>query len=494
MAPASPLTGGIQAVRRSVPASAFTSKTVAPTVAQPDSITTSLLNRNSLALGSVSEQISRVSNQVAFLNQGLSKLNSGLSVSATLERQRSQAEAKRQAKLAELKLREGKEGAIENKIQNALQSPVKKIGSKVQFGLQRLANFFTIILGGWIANGTIKLFEALSTGNTEKLKEIQGNILGNLAFVGGSLFLIQGGLLLLSAKVAKLGFAFLKWGGGKLFGKPINYLATLLASQFGRLTGGLAKGGAPVTGALADRVFKSNTGKNVTRVKPGTNVPIIGGAVQVTSDVISGKNIGPSIRDTSVAMTASTITDKAVDRIPMPKKWKFLARTAAGILSWVTSYGLSEAVFGRGEQQKENEVEGDTNEIDSGNIMPSMMSPLDEKEVSKSLQPKREDFGQGRGGAKAFAQAKKDFKLSSAEGIIPVSKQKTIASTIASSSDMDDSPIFVPSPIMGGGTEPSASSSSGSPSRGDGGIPNIPSSNPAVRKYQLVAKKHYQVV
>ena len=129
MAPASPLTGGIQAVRRSVPASAFTSKTVAPTVAQPDSITTSLLNRNSLALGSVSEQISRVSNQVAFLNQGLSKLNSGLSVSATLERQRSQAEAKRQAKLAELKLREGKEGAIENKIQNALQSPVKKIGS-----------------------------------------------------------------------------------------------------------------------------------------------------------------------------------------------------------------------------------------------------------------------------------------------------------------------------------------------------------------------------
>ena len=93
MAPASPIAGGIQAVRRNVSASTFTGRAAAPAPAQPDSITTNLLARNNLALSGVAQQIATVSNQVAFLNKGISSLNNGLSVSATLERQKAQEEA-----------------------------------------------------------------------------------------------------------------------------------------------------------------------------------------------------------------------------------------------------------------------------------------------------------------------------------------------------------------------------------------------------------------
>ena len=137
MAPASPLTGGIQAVRRSVPAAAFTGKAVAPSSVQPDTITTNLLSRNNLVLNTVSIRLSSVSQQIQGLNQGLSAIRNNLAIKDDLDRQRAAAEAKRERQLAQIKLREGKEGAIEKKIQNALLAPVRKIGAKAQSVFRR---------------------------------------------------------------------------------------------------------------------------------------------------------------------------------------------------------------------------------------------------------------------------------------------------------------------------------------------------------------------
>ncbi len=515
MAPASPIAGGIQAVRRSVPATAFTGKAAAPAVAQPDSITTNLLARNNLALSGVAQQIATVSNQVAFLNKGLSTLNNGLSVSATIERQRAQEEAKRQQKLAQIKLREGKEGALENKIQNALMKPVNKIGSKVQFGLQRLANFFTIILGGWIASGTVELFQALATGNTEKLNEIKSQILGNLVFLGGSLFLIGGGLTLLAANVAKLGFRFLKWGGGKIFGKPIAFLSTLIATQLGRL-GGALPGAIPrgnmgsMTAPVADRVSRNqmNNNRPGTMPKPRGNwlsrLPLIGGAFQVTSDVTQGKDLGPSVRDTSAAMVGSAITTQVIDKLPLGKKWKFLAQTAGGILSWIGSYGLSESLFEQHNKQKELENPNavpenyDPNfDLDAflGNQSSSDISPSMMTDAGSLVKPTRNEFDAGAEGGREFRSALKEWKLQSSDSITPTSNQRNIANNVANSANVgDEQPIFVPTALQSNNQQPSGSASSASPGRGDGGVPNIPSSNPAFNNYALLAKKHYQVV
>ena len=515
MAPASPIAGGIQAVRRNVSASTFTGRAAAPAPVQPDSITTNLLAKNNLALSGVAQQIATVSNQVAFLNKGISSLNNGLSVSATLERQKAQEEAKRQQKLAQIKLREGKESALENKIQNALMKPVNRIGSKVQFGLQRLANFFTIILGGWIASGTVELFQALATGNTEKLNEIKSQILGNLAFLGGSIFLIGGGLTLLAANVAKLGFRFLKWGGSKVFGKPIQWLSTVIAKQIGGLLPGVAGGVrgnmGSMTAPVADRVTRSmqpnNKGQMPTPPPKGnwlSRLPLIGGAFQFTSDVSQGKPAPDSAIDTGAAMIGSTITTSVIEKLPIGKKWRFLAQAAGGILSWVGSYGLSEAIFedARKERDAQN-PNGDPENYDpdfdldaflgtegkKGDIMPSMMT-----DVGASVKPSRNDFDAGADGGRDFKNALKEWEMQSAESITPTSNRKNLANNIANSGGVDEQPLFVPTALQSNNQQPAGSASSASPGRGDGGIPNIPSSNSAFKSYQLLAKKHYQVV
>ena len=517
MAPASPIAGGIQAVRRNVSASTFTGRAAAPAPAQPDSITTNLLARNNLALSGVAQQIAAVSNQVAFLNKGISSLNNGLSVSATLERQKAQEEAKRQQKLAQIKLREGKESALENKIQNALMKPVNRIGSKVQFGLQRLANFFTIILGGWIASGTVELFQALATGNTEKLNEIKSQILGNLAFLGGSIFLIGGGLTLLAANVAKLGFRFLKWGGSKVFGKPIQWLSTVIAKQIGGLLPGVAGGVrgnmGSMTAPVADRVTRSmqpnNKGQMPTPPPKGnwlSRLPLIGGAFQFTSDVSQGKPAPDSAIDTGAAMLGSTITTSVIEKLPIGKKWRFLAQAAGGILSWVGSYGLSEAIFEdarKARDAKDPNKQGDPENYDpdfdldaflgtegkKGDIMPSMMT-----DVGASVKPSRNDFDAGADGGRDFKNALKEWEMQSAESITPTSNRKNLANNIANSGGVDEQPLFVPTALQSNNQQPPGSASSASPGRGDGGIPNIPSSNSAFKSYQLLAKKHYQVV
>ena len=516
MAPASPIAGGIQAVRRNVSASAFTGRAAAPAPAQPDSITTNLLAKNNLALSGVAQQIATVSNQVAFLNKGISSLNIGLSVSATLERQKAQEEAKRQQKLSQIKLREGKESALENKIQNALMKPVNRIGSKVQFGLQRLANFFTIILGGWIAAGTVELFQALATGNTEKLNEIKSQILGNLAFLGGSIFLIGGGLTLLAANVAKLGFRFLKWGGSKVFGKPIQWLSTVIAKQIGGLIPGVAGGVrgnmGSMTAPVADRVTRSmnkpnNKGQMPTPPPKGnwlSRLPLIGGAFQFTSDVSQGKPAPDSAIDTGAAMLGSTITTSIIDNLKIGKKWKFLAQATGGILSWVGSYGLSEAIFKDAREKRDAQnPNGDPENYDpdfdldaflgtegkKGDIMPSMMT-----DVGASVKPSRNDFDAGADGGRDFKNALKEWEMQSAESITPTSNRKNLANNIANSGGVDEQPLFVPTALQSNNQQPPGSASSASPGRGDGGIPNIPSSNSAFKSYQLLAKKHYQVV
>lgn len=516
MAPASPIAGGIQAVRRNVSASAFTGRAAAPAPAQPDSITTNLLAKNNLALSGVAQQIATVSNQVAFLNKGISSLNNGLSVSATLERQKAQEEAKRQQKLSQIKLREGKESALENKIQNALMKPVNRIGSKVQFGLQRLANFFTIILGGWIAAGTVELFQALATGNTEKLNEIKSQILGNLAFLGGSIFLIGGGLTLLAANVAKLGFRFLKWGGSKVFGKPIQWLSTVIAKQIGGLIPGVAGGVrgnmGSMTAPVADRVTRSmnkpnNKGQMPTPPPKGnwlSRLPLIGGAFQFTSDVSQGKPAPDSAIDTGAAMLGSTITTSIIDNLKIGKKWKFLAQATGGILSWVGSYGLSEAIFKDAREKRDAQnPNGDPENYDpdfdldaflgtegkKGDIMPSMMT-----DVGASVKPSRNDFDAGADGGRDFKNALKEWEMQSAESITPTSNRKNLANNIANSGGVDEQPLFVPTALQSNNQQPPGSASSASPGRGDGGIPNIPSSNSAFKSYQLLAKKHYQVV
>ena len=106
----SPIAGGIRAVRRSVSSSVFRPvQRPEPVQAQPDSITTNLLNQNSLTLTSISRQLQTVSQQVASLNFSLNGIKENLAISDRLERQREIAKQNRDRILAAQGLTEGKE-------------------------------------------------------------------------------------------------------------------------------------------------------------------------------------------------------------------------------------------------------------------------------------------------------------------------------------------------------------------------------------------------
>ena len=187
----SPIAGSLRGIRRSVSSNVFTGRSVLPQPAQPDPQTTSLISQNTLALNTISGQLSNISDSVRNLNGSLGALRTNLELSDSLDRQREAAKQRREAILAEQGLREGKESELENKIQNALLSPVRKIAEKAQGFLSRLANFFFILLGGWLANTTIEFLKLLSGKNIEKFNEFKAKLGKDLLAIG-AIILIGG--------------------------------------------------------------------------------------------------------------------------------------------------------------------------------------------------------------------------------------------------------------------------------------------------------------
>ena len=179
----SPLAGGIRAVRRNISSSFFG----APRQAQADPVTTDLLQQQSLSLTSISQQLQTVSGQISRFDASLQGVKENLAISDQLERQREAAKQNRERILAEQGLREGKESALENKIQAALTQPLQRVGVKTQGVLGRLQNFFLILAGGWLTTTGIDLLQSLSEGNVDKINELKTKFLGGLAIIAGTL-------------------------------------------------------------------------------------------------------------------------------------------------------------------------------------------------------------------------------------------------------------------------------------------------------------------
>jgi hypothetical protein len=217
----SPILGGIRVARSTVSSSVFGRNPRAAAPSGPDPQTIGILTRNELALTSVSNQISGMSQQIMSLSAALQQIGVSIANDSALDKRRELQNQNQERILAQQQLREGKESIIEKKMQSALISPVAKIAAKAKFTLERVGQFFTILLSGWIANQSIQAIQALITKNKKRLEEIKSNVIKNLGVVGGILLAINGGLsALLNASrrvVAKITSSVV----GGLFLKPV---------------------------------------------------------------------------------------------------------------------------------------------------------------------------------------------------------------------------------------------------------------------------------
>jgi len=205
--------------RSRISASAFTGRSD-PTVTEIDPQSKALLNSNSIQLGLVSRQVENLSARVNQLSSSLQAVRNNLATSQALERQKENQERILETKLAQQKLREGKESAIEKKITVAAFKPIRKLGAKAQSSLSGLSNIFTRLFGAFLAFKGVETIKALAEGNTEKLEEIKNQVLLTVGgFVGLSLAVkaATGGL---SLGFLKVGALLAVLGGITFFREP----------------------------------------------------------------------------------------------------------------------------------------------------------------------------------------------------------------------------------------------------------------------------------
>ena len=255
----SPILGGIRVARSTVSSSVFGGNPRASASSGPDPTTISILSRNELALTSVSNQIAGMSQQIMSLSVSLQQIGTSIANDSALDRQRELQKQNQERILAQQQLREGKESIIEKKMQNALISPVTKIAAKAKFTLDKVGKFFTILLGGWIANQSIQAIQALITRNKKRLEEIKNNVIKNLGVVGGILLAVNGGLSTLAKIASKFAIKISSIAVKGLFINPVKALINAVKDA-GKGLLGLGKNGTPAATATATRSASSGPG------------------------------------------------------------------------------------------------------------------------------------------------------------------------------------------------------------------------------------------
>ena len=236
----SPISGGISAVRTSVPSSLFRRSNESDPVftswlQSNNGIGNSLAARNSTLLEGVQNQLNTVSNQAVILSSSLQVIASNIAADSALEKQRAAAEEKRQRNLTEQGLRDDKEQGIENRIQAALMAPVRKVRSKIQFGLGRLMNFFLILTGGWLSLKVVDLLKADADGNIKLVEEIKGNILKGLLIIAGTFLLLKFGLAGIGLLVGRLGIRLAAIAFRGLLRTPLLFLKNFFVSLISKM-------------------------------------------------------------------------------------------------------------------------------------------------------------------------------------------------------------------------------------------------------------------
>lgn len=229
--------------RQGMSAAAYTGRAVAP--AQVDPETRQLISRNSLQLGIVANQMQNLGAQMQSLTGSLQVIGNSLAAQSQLERQKEAQEAELQNRLAQQRLREGKESVIEKKIQAAALAPANKIAAKAQFTLSRLGDFFTSIFGGWLLMKGIDTLSALATGNKDELNKIKNETITGLLVAGGALAAIKIALPAVITTFAGIGTKLvLAAAAGLLFSGPVGQLLNYITDAAKKLPiiGGLFGG------------------------------------------------------------------------------------------------------------------------------------------------------------------------------------------------------------------------------------------------------------
>jgi hypothetical protein len=306
----SPLLGGIQAARTTVPSSLFRS-----VQSVNDDEAVQILKANQFSLSVISTGIIGIQQRIGILGNSLTQISNQLTQESFLEQNRIRQEQEQERRLAEQQAREGKESLVERRIQGALLGPVQAIAKRTQGILERLKGFFLTLLAGWLTNQLFETIKAYSEGNTKKLEEIKDNVLKTLGVVGGILLLLNGGFLGIVGKVGILSAKILGAVTGAIFKRPFQALAAAVSKlipqsaknlaksataglgAFGRgvrsFAGGAFRYGVPLVAGALEFTGRKEEGQTNLQAAAGTGASLAGAAAGAKTGAVLGSFLGP---------------------------------------------------------------------------------------------------------------------------------------------------------------------------------------------------------
>jgi hypothetical protein len=254
---------------------------------------------NQQALLGVNSSIESLRVEIGKLGTGLAGISLLLQQDSASEENRIRTQQEKDRRLVEQEVRIGKENLIEQKIENALLSPVQKLIPKVTDIFSRIGQAIGALFLGWLTNQTVELLDAQQKESVDKVKDIKNNILKHIGIAIGGLFAIKTGFGLIMKTLGTIG-KFL----GKLVIAPV---APLLSKANPKATP------------------KPGSGLNVR-----SNIAI--GSLMTGLDIVGGEDPGRAIAGATTGMIGSAAAFGVGSLLPIP---------GSGLISGAFAYSPS---------------------------------------------------------------------------------------------------------------------------------------------------------
>ena len=223
------------------------------------------IQTNTESISGIQQSLDVIRVQVTELNQGIQNTARQLQAESALEQNQLKQEQEAERRLAERKVRLGKESALERGIQAALMRPIAQLQRTMTSLFDRIMGALTTLFFGWLTNQGIETLKALAEGDSKKLEEIKNSVVNNVnnvlrgfGVIQRGFGLIMRGIVNLTSRVAGL-VGKIALAPFKLLGRGISKLLGISsAKEVGKV---VTKGGLnifraiPILKAIPDVAF-----------------------------------------------------------------------------------------------------------------------------------------------------------------------------------------------------------------------------------------------
>jgi hypothetical protein len=271
-------------------------------------------------IGALQKQVSGLEEQVIDFSSALDRISVLIANTSSVDQLREQFQNEQERRSAELGLRRGKEKALESRIQQALTEPVKRLGTKLQFGLESLLNGLMWIFGGWLTRNVIDLLGSYARKDWNLFDKIKNSIISNtvtflraLTFIKTGVFRLIGAVLRLAGDIAKFlivsPIKALFGGAAKLLGlggKGAAEAGVKAGSEAAAKVGG--EKAAKVGGKIAAKGTEEALAKGGVRMAAGAT-PLLGAVTNTAFgiyDLMRGKTEAAGYDFLAAGASAST--------------------------------------------------------------------------------------------------------------------------------------------------------------------------------------------